>query len=122
VLRRALPYPKFPSLSRAGGAAAGSEGEEAGAARARARSAEAESPPTTQLYALRSRARPQRSPPGFGASPDPAAAEAAQHAASAELGPIKSRLKARARAGRALLAPAGLATAALPEWELGEWS
>lgn len=79
---------------------AGSECEEAGPAAARARSAEAESPPTTQLYALRSRACPHRSPPGFGAHPNSAAVEAAEHAASAELGPIKSRLKARGLAPR----------------------
>ncbi|KAK9845829.1 hypothetical protein WJX81_003734 [Elliptochloris bilobata] len=84
-----------------GGTMSGGEAEEVGLPIARARSAEAESPPTTQLYALRSRACPHRSPPGFGAHPDPAAAAAAEHAASAELGPIKSRLKAAAKAAAA---------------------
>ena len=75
---------------------AGSNSPVGAASMRRARSAEAESPPTTQLYALRSRvaAAPlQRSPPGFGASPDPEAAAAADHAASTTMGPIKSRLK-----------------------------
>ena len=75
-------------------APAGSNSPVNGASLRRARSAEAESPPTTQLYALRSRAAPpHRSPPGFGASPDPEAAAAADHAASTTMGPIKSRLK-----------------------------
>ncbi|CAK0771125.1 hypothetical protein CVIRNUC_003835 [Coccomyxa viridis] len=74
-----------------------------GASVRRARSAEAESPPATQLYALRSRAAapPHRSPPGFGYSPDPEAAAAADHAASTTMGPIKSRLKAAAKAAAA---------------------
>lgn len=71
----------------------GSYSPEDGASLKRARSAEAESPPTTQLYALRSRACPHRSPPGFGTCPDPEAAAAAERAASATQGPIKSRLK-----------------------------
>ena len=79
-----------------GFALAGSNSPVNGASLRRARSAEAESPPTTQLYALRSRAAaPHRSPPGFGASPDPEAAAAADHAASTTMGPIKSRLKVR---------------------------
>ena len=74
---------------------AGSNSPVNGASLRRARSAEAESPPATQLYALRSRAAapPHRSPPGFGHSPDPEAAAAADHAASTTMGPIKSRLK-----------------------------
>ena len=74
---------------------AGSNSPVNGASVRRARSAEAESPPATQLYALRSRATapPHRSPPGFGHSPDPEAAAAADHAASTTMGPIKSRLK-----------------------------
>lgn len=74
---------------------AGSHSPQDGASLRRARSAEAESPPTTQLYALRSRACPHRSPPGFGTCPDPEAAAAAERAASATQGPIKSRLKVR---------------------------
>jgi hypothetical protein len=72
---------------------AASYSPEDGASLKRARSAEAESPPTTQLYALRSRACPHRSPPGFGSCPNPEAAAAAERAASITMGPIKSRLK-----------------------------
>ncbi|BDA42156.1 hypothetical protein COCOBI_03-0410 [Coccomyxa sp. Obi] len=79
----------------------GSYSPEDGASLRRAVSAEAESPPTTQLYALRSRACPHRSPPGFGTCPDPEAAAAAERAASATQGPIKSRLKAAAKAAAA---------------------
>lgn len=85
------------SLHIDGNLSAGSHSPEDGASLRRALSAEAESPPTTQLYALRSRACPHRSPPGFGTCPDPEAAAAAERAASATQGPIKSRLKVRTR-------------------------